>query len=144
MLRTISGIVLGIVIGVACVWLIQFIGHSIFPIDPIRDLQDRAEVARIIAAAPAGALAFVALAWFGGAAVGGAVAGRIAQRSWAAWVVAALILIAAVANIVMFPHPMWMNVAAFVAPLLGGLVGARLAGEPARRAEVVREPAGHA
>ena len=58
--------------------------------------------------------------------------------------IATLILIAAVANIVMFPHPMWMNVAAFVAPLLGGLVGARLAGEPARRAEVVREPAGHA
>lgn len=143
MLRIVGGIILGIVIGIAAVWLIQAVGHSFFPIASIRDIQDRSEVASVIAAAPPGALAFVALAWFGGAAAGGAVAGRVARRRWAVWVVAGLILVAAVANIIMFPHPLWMQIAAFAAPLLGGLVGSRLAGDPAPRT-VHADQAGHA
>ena len=42
------------------------------------------------------------------------------------WVIAGLILLGGVANLMMIPHPLWMQIGAIAAPLLGGWIVARL------------------
>jgi hypothetical protein len=50
----------------------------------------------------------------------------LSLKVWAGWIIAGLILLGGVANIMMIPHPLWMQIAAVVAPLLGGWVVTRL------------------
>jgi MFS family permease len=76
-------------------------------------------------------LAIVAAAYFLSALAGGLVAARISQRRWAAWAIAGLVAFGAIWSLFQFPHPLWMQIAAVVAPLLGGFVAARLFDRPA-------------
>jgi hypothetical protein len=47
--------------------------------------------------------------------------------------VAALVAAASILNILMIPHPEWMQIGAVIAPVLGGLVATHLAkGRPYR------------
>ena len=133
MLRLIGGIVAGIVLALATVFLVELIGRVVYPFDDI-DMHDRQAVGEMIAAMPVGALLIVAAAWLLGAFVGGAVAARIGGRRWAAWLVAGIVLLFALATILMYPHPAWMQIAAIVAPALGGLLAGHLAAPRAREA----------
>ena len=125
--RLIIGIVAGIVAALACILLVQFVGHQIYPVGEF-SLRDEEAVAAMIASLPVGALLFVVAAWLLGAMVGGAVAARLTGRTWAAWLIGALVAVAGIANVMMYPHPVWMQVAAVVAPAVGGLLGGHLAG----------------
>jgi hypothetical protein len=78
-----------------------------------------------------GLMILVLVAYFLGALAGGAVAARIARAKWAAWVVAAAVLVGALWSMTVVSHPGWMVFAAVVVPLLGGLAAAHLA--PAAR-----------
>lgn len=135
MARIIGGLVAGLVAAFAAIWLVELIGHQFYPMPPV-DVTDRAALEALIASLPTGAMLFVAFAWFCGALVGGAVAARISHRRWAAWAIAAIVALAAILNVLMLPHPVWMQIAALVAPLLGGW----LAGHAARPDAVVGTP----
>ncbi len=134
MLRTIGGIIAGIAIGLAAIMAVQFVGQQIYPTGNV-DLRDREAMAALIASLPARALMFVVLAWFLGAFVGGAVAARISGHRWAAWAIGGLIALTGVANVLMYPHPLWMQIAAVVAPLLGAVIAGHMFGAkvPGRR-----------
>ncbi|MDQ3139603.1 MAG: hypothetical protein M3Q15_02620 [Pseudomonadota bacterium] len=127
MLRKIMGVVAGIVAAFATIWLVELIGHQIFPVAGNIDLGDRESLTAFMASLPVGALLFVVISWFAGALVGGVVAARITGERWAAWVVAGVIAFASIANVLMFPHPLWVKIGGFVAPLLGGWIAARTA-----------------
>jgi hypothetical protein len=138
MLRIVGGVIAGIVACFVTISLVEYIGHQVYPL-PAIDVRDREGLSAIIAALPFGALLFVAAAWFLGALVGGAVAARISGKRWTAWLIAVLVAIASIANVMMFPHPLWMQLAAVAGPLLGGW----LAGHAARggdAAEDVSDP----
>ena len=126
MLRTIGGIVAGIVTLFVTVFLVEMIGHQFFPISGEVNLRDPRANPTLITGAPLGAQLFVVLAWFAGALLGGLVAGRISRRHWPVWTVAALVILAALANVFMIPHPVWMQLGAVIAPLLGGFVASRM------------------
>jgi len=79
-----------------------------------------------LANAPVVALAIIVLAWFLAALGGGYAAIRTARWPAAAWVVAAIVLISAVMGALRPPHPLWMQVGAVVAPLLGAWLAIRL------------------
>ena len=141
MLRIIGGILAGIVTLFVAVFAIEWIGHQFFPISAEVNVRDPAANPTLVTGAPLGAQLFVVAAWFGGALLGGLVAGRISDRHWAAWTIVALVVLAAIANIAMIPHPVWMQIGAVVAPLLGGFVASRLMPEagwrPRSRADAV-------
>jgi hypothetical protein len=131
MLKLIGGVLVGLVVGVGTIIIVQLIGNQFYPTGEF-DMADREQVAAMIAAMPTGAFLFVAAAWFLGALAGGIVAYRISGRRGAAWTVGVLIAAAGILNVFMYPHPVWMQIAAVVAPLVGAMLATRFAppGEP--------------
>jgi hypothetical protein len=83
-------------------------------------------MAALIRGRPPGAMAFTVAAWFAGALAGGIVANLIANRRWPAWVMAGVVALASILNVLVIPHPDWVQIAAFVVPVLGGLIARHL------------------
>ena len=124
---------LGIVVGAVVMWLvvagIQFASHVIYPPPAGLDPMQPADLERILAASPVGALALVVVAWTLGAFAGGWVAARIARHPRVAGVLVALGVMAGVAGMIAaIPgHPMWMSVLGLVLPVPAALIAAKLA-----------------
>jgi uncharacterized membrane protein len=114
MLRIIGGIVAGLAAVFATTLILELLAHQIFPIpgegQPL----------------PIGIQLFVVFAWFTASVVGGVLAGRIAGARWAVWVIAIFCAASGVATVLMFPHPVWMQIASVVAPLIGGFIANHL------------------
>lgn len=127
MARLIGGIVAGILAAFATVWIVDLAGHMIYPLPSDLSMGDFEAVGGYLQSMPAGALAFVVAAWFAGALVGGLAAALISERRWTAWLIAVLVAVAGVLNILLIPHPVLLQIAAIVAPALGGLVASQLA-----------------
>jgi hypothetical protein len=79
-----------------------------------------------------GMLAVVLAAYFVSALAGGIVAGRIARRPWAAWVIALFVLAGVAWTIATLPQPVWMQAGSVIAPLLAGFLAHRMLLRPAR------------
>lgn len=117
MLKRIAGVIAGIIVAGLAVFAIEWIGHRLFPTAG----GETGEVSSM----PVGTLAMVVAAWFLGTLLGGTVAARIAERGWAAWAVAAFILLGVVMNVVSRPHPLWMTIAGVALPLIAGWLASR-------------------
>ncbi len=126
MLRTILGIVAGAVLAVVVVMVLEGVSAYVFPPPAGLNPADPEDLKRIVEAAPLAAKAWVVFAWFAAVVAGGWLARRLSRKAWAGWVIAGLILVGGIANILMIPHPLWMQIAAVAAPLLGGWIVTRL------------------
>lgn len=129
-MKIVLGVVAGLVVAFLCVMGIEAIGHSLYPPPAGLDLTNPADVERLMAMAPAAALAFVVLAWFVGALLGAWTANAIAKRGLAGWLVAGLVVAAGVATMLMIPHPGWMWAAGILLPLVAAWLAQRLSGVP--------------
>ena len=76
--RTLLGAVAGLISAVVTIMLIEFAGRQVFPPPPGLDPASTADMARIVATLPIGALLFIAGAWVVGAFEGGLVAAIVA------------------------------------------------------------------
>lgn len=121
MAKLIGGIVAGILVGLGVILGVELVGQLIYPTGEV-DMASSEAVGAMIASLPTGALLFVVLAWFLGALAGGGAAVLISGRRWAAWLIGGLVALSGVANILMYPHPAWMQIAAVIVPVIGGLV----------------------
>lgn len=126
MLRTILGIVAGVVLAFVVLIGLEMAGHAAMPPPAGLDPADPEDLKQMVASASATAKAWVVFAWFAAVVAGGWVARRLSRKGWAGWVIAGLIVLGGVANIMMIPHPLWMQIAAVAAPLLGGWIVTRL------------------
>lgn len=126
MLRTILGIVAGVLLAFAVMIGLEMAGHAAMPPPAGLDPTDPEDLKQMMASASLAAKAWVVFGWFAAALAGGWLARRISRTGWAGWVIAALIAVGGIANIMMIPHPLWMQVAAVAAPLLGGWIVTRL------------------
>jgi len=113
--------VAGIIVAVAIVWLVEMIGHSVYPPPPGLDFADPVAMRAYMETLPIGAFLFVGGAWFLGTLGGTMTACRIgsAQATTYAMVVGGLMLLATAANLYMIPHPLWFSVLGIL-----GVVGA--------------------
>ena len=126
MLRTILGIVAGVVVAFVVLMGLEMAGHAAMPPSAGLDPADPEDLKQMVASASTAAKAWVVFAWFAAAVAGGWLARRLSRASWAGWVIAGLIVVGGIANIMMIPHPLWMQIAAVAAPLLGGWLVTRL------------------
>lgn len=128
MLRIIGGIVAGIAAVLATTLALEWIAHRLFPMPSSGG------------AFPVGIQLFVVGAWLAAALAGGYLSGRIVGARWAVWLIAALCSASAVATVLMIAHPVWMQIASVVAPIIGGMIAARLLG--ARMSDTATQAAG--
>jgi ABC-type multidrug transport system permease subunit len=121
--RIVLGMVAGLLAMAAIVGLVEVAAHSFFPLP-----SDGGPI-------PVGVQLLVLAAYFLGALIGGIVAARISRARWTAWAIASTVAAGAIWSMFMIPHPQWMQIAAVVAPLLGGAIAHGLAGRETRGGE---------
>ncbi len=123
--KNIAAGVAGVVVAFALVWIVEKIGHSVYPPPPDLDFADPDAMRAYIDTLPTGALLFVAAAWFAGAAGGTCTAcaiGTASPRLFAA-IVGGLVLVATAINLIMIPHPAWFAVLGVVGIVIGAWLG---------------------
>lgn len=124
--RQIAGILAGLVVMALTVALAEGLGHALFPPPPGLDITRPEDQARLMEVIPAGAKIAVVIAWLLGAIAGAAVAMAIARTPLAGWVIGLVMGALSLWTTQMFPHPLWMMIAAVVLPLVGVLIAKRL------------------
>jgi hypothetical protein len=122
MLKTVAGVAAGLIVALATIYVIWLVGLQIYPLPAESGLGSLESQGALIQSMPTGAQAFIAAAWLGGAFVGALTAVHISRRLWTGWLVAAFVAIISISNIIMFPHPEWMQLAAIIVPVLGALL----------------------
>ena len=125
MSRNIVAGVVGVIVASVLVWVVQKIGHTLYPPPTDLNLADAEALRDYVASLPVGALLFVAAAWFVGATAGTCAACAIgtAKPMYLAVVVGGFVFIAASANLVIIPHPIWFSVLGLVGILVGAGLG---------------------
>lgn len=124
-MRMVAAVIVGVAALFAAVLLAEALAHQLFPVPA-----GTPPSGYVAATPPAGRL-LVAAGWFLGPFAGAAAALGLARWQPAAWIVAALAVAAGVANLGAVPHPVWMQAAAVMLPLLAAFAALRLV--PARR-----------
>lgn len=127
MIRTVAGVILGIVAGYAGIMAFQALVNLAYPMPSNVNIYDRQQMEEVFRGFPAELFAFILVSYLIGAFVGGYLAKRIARRDWAAWMPAVLIAVTAGLNILAYPHPVWAQAGGIVAPLIGGWLASRMA-----------------
>lgn len=129
MVRTIVGILVGIVIAVATVFAIEQIVHLFAPAPPDFDMRDPEQVRARVASLPVTAFVLVLLGWVLGTALGSWAAVRISRAgaSWPGLAVGAAIFAATLYNVVTIPHPIWFAVVALIGIPIASWLGAKRA-----------------
>lgn len=130
MLRTILGIIAGVIAMMISVSGFESIGHLLYPPPPGLDPNDLDQLDSIVAAAPIGAMAMLVAGWCLGTLIGGGIAARIARHPRVAAVVVALVVVASVvAMAFLLPsHPTWVAALGILLPVPLALGIARVAG----------------
>lgn len=129
-MRKVGAVIAGVVSMFVIVIVVEMFGPVFHPIPAGMNPNDSGAFARWVATAPLSAQAVIVAAWFLGALGGGWIALRISGWVAAAWIVALIDAGLAIATILRFEHPLWMQICAVVAPLLGGWIATRLAPAP--------------
>lgn len=127
MARAVLGIVAGILVALATVFAINLAGHQIYPLPSDLNMDDYAAVGAYVQGRPAGATAFVLGGWLLGAADGGLVAVVVSRRGWTVWPVVGAVAATGIVAVLMIPHPVSVQIATVVVPLLGGFAASFVA-----------------
>ncbi len=126
--RNIGAGIAGIVIGGLLVWVVESLGHLVYPVPESIDFTDAEVLAAFVASRPLGALLSVIAAWFIGSFGGTFAACRIgtARPLNFLLVVGGAMFILTSMNLLMIPHPIWMSVTGLVGVMLGAWLGMQL------------------
>lgn len=124
--RRIAGLVAGLVVMALTVALAEGAGHALFPPPPGLDVTNPDDQARLMAVIPLGAKIAVVVAWFLGALAGSAVAMVVGRTPLLGWAIGLIMGALSLFTTQVFPHPLWMVIAAVVLPLVAVLVAKRL------------------
>ena len=128
MVRNIGAGILGIAVAVALVWIVETIGHSIFPTPADLDTGNSDVMRAYIDTLPLGALLSVAAAWFIGSFGGTFAACRIgtARPLIYVLVVGGMMFAGATFNLLLIPHPIWFSILGVVGIFAGTWLGMTL------------------
>ena len=135
--KNIGAGIAGVVIAIAIVWLIEMVGHSVYPPPPKLDFADADAMRAYTSRLPIGAFLFVGGAWFVATLCGTFAACKIgtAKPIVFAGVVGGLMLSATAANLMMIPHPLWFSMLGVVGIIVAAWLGMTLGTSTASEAE---------
>ncbi len=126
--RDALSILAGLVVAILTVSLVQMIGHQIYPPPAGLDITNAADQAKIMESITTGALVAVVASWTLGSLAGAWTTMKISGNVKFGWIIGLFIAAMSVWTTMMFPHPMWMRIAAVVMPLVGVLLARQLPG----------------
>lgn len=131
--RLVAAVLMGLIVAFVITFGIEYLNSQIYPLPPGTDSRNADSMRAAMATLPPTALVGVLVGWFAAAVAGAWVALRIAKGDRRpAWVLGLLLLTAAIANMMLFPHPVWFWVAGIALyPVAIGL-GVRLGSRQAR------------
>ncbi len=115
-MRSILGLILGLVVAIVTVMLFQWISHTVWPPPEGLDPNDSAALAEHLKVAPPGSLILVVAGYIVGTFDGvflGCFIGT-AKRYIYAVVIGGLILIGTITTLIMIPHPIWFMVSSLI------------------------------
>ena len=126
--RKIGAGILGIAVAVALVWVVETIGHSIYPPPADLDTGDMDVMRAYVDTLPLGALLSVAAAWFIGSFGGTFVACKVGTARPLVYVlvVGGMMFAGAAFNLTIIPHPMWFSILGVVGIFVGAWLGMTL------------------
>ena len=135
--KNIAAGIAGVVVALALVWLIEMVGHSVYPPPPNLNFADADVMRDYISKLPIGAFLFVGGAWFVATLCGTFAACKIgtAKPIVFAGVVGGLMLIATVANLIMIPHPLWFSILGVAGVVVAAWLGMKFGASTASEAE---------
>ena len=127
MIRTLAGVAAGIAVAIVLMMIVEAVGNALFP-PPALDLNNPDSPAFL----PFMNQLFPILGWFLAAVAGGWLAIQTSARQWAAWLVAASVLVGEILDFALGRHALWVMIVGVVAPVLGAWVAQKLPGRPLR------------
>jgi hypothetical protein len=125
-MRSAIGVFAAIALAFTGIFLIELVGRIFWPPPAGVDLYDPEQVAAMMPVMPLGAKLMIVLGWFIGSLAGGVGGLLIARRRWVGYVGPLFVALASIINILVIPHPLWMQIAAVAAPLLAAVVVANM------------------
>lgn len=127
----------GIIVAGLLVWLVEMLGHAVYPPPTDLNFADAETMRAYIDTLPLAALLFVAAAWFIGTLGGTVLACKLgdAKPMIYAIVVGGLMLVATVANLIVIPHPVWFSVLGVAGIVVAAWLGMTLGSGPAGETE---------
>ena len=129
MLRTLTGLVVGLAVAIVTIMIVESLGSQLFP--PPRGF-DMAQSSAL--SLPIETLIWPVIGWLLGALAGSAIAVHLSRERWAGWAIVALVLAAMILNFALITHPTWMMATGPLAAIAGGWLGQQLAGRTRRSA----------
>jgi len=129
MIRSIGALIAGIVTAFALIYLIEMLGHTIYPPPADLDFSDPEAIRPYIATLPIIALLFPMFGWFVGAFAGSLVAdicGDAKPYVFAA-IVGGLVLAGTIANLIIIPHPLWFSIISLLGIIASAWLATRIA-----------------
>jgi hypothetical protein len=122
MLKVVAGLVAGLIVALAAMYVIWLVGLQFFPLSNEGGFPSGESLRSVIRNMSTGSQVCIVLSWLGGSFLGALTAAHISRRLWPAWIVTIAVMLSCVANVLMFPHPEWLQFAAFIVPVAGGLL----------------------
>lgn len=110
MLKSSLAVVAGIIGGSAVIWLLEMLGHVIFPTPEGLDLTNPEAIRQHMYSIPLGSFIVVLIAYAAGSFTGGWIAVAIGEKVRDAVIVGIVLLTFGIINLVMIPHPTWFMV----------------------------------
>jgi hypothetical protein len=110
------GAVVGITVAFVTVFILQKIGHIVYPPPAGMDPTDTEAFMTYVASMPLGAFLFVLASYFIGTFDGVFIACLVARMKYHIFgiVVGGLMLVVTIANLILIPHPPWFSISAVV------------------------------
>lgn len=112
MLKKILVIIAGVVTGTIIIFLVESLGHLIYPPPKGIDVHDIEALKDMMKEIPLGALLFVLLAYALGSFCGGLISGLLSKSSKIinSIIVGAVLMTFGIINLLMIPHPFWFSI----------------------------------
>lgn len=111
MIRALAGVFGGLALTMIMVFVLQGIGHEMYPPPTDMDPEDREAFAAAVAAMPLMALVMVLVSYALGTFTGAWLAARVGGRPFYAFLVGGVMTLAGMQNLIAVPHPLWFTVA---------------------------------
>lgn len=129
MIRDIGAALAGLFVTFVLIYLVEMIGHAIYPPPAALDFSDPEAMRPYIASLPFPALLFPMFAWFIGTFCGTLVACFIgtARPIIFAAIIGMLVLVGTITNLIWIPHPLWFAITAIIGIVVSAWLAMTLA-----------------